>query len=86
MSCPVNTCDGLSACCDRDYGGWLIGSKCSSSSCKIGSFLSHCDCVKDYGKNPGALVAIIIASVILLLICCWCRNKKKEEAISSNNV
>ena len=90
VTCPdlPNSCDGLSACCDRNYGNWLIGSKCGSRSfCGSEKILSRCDCVRDFGRNPGALAAIIIASVILLLICCcWCRSKKKEPMVQGNHV
>ncbi|CAG8658394.1 10354_t:CDS:1, partial [Ambispora gerdemannii] len=55
------TCNGLSECCDRKHGNWLMGSHCKDTSGCGSSFYISCECTS-YVKNPGALAGIIIAA------------------------
>ncbi|CAG8803608.1 6214_t:CDS:1, partial [Gigaspora rosea] len=62
---PVS-CAGLSQCCDRKYGNWLLGSKCTNTQfCDNSRFYASCSC-GSYVKNPVALVAIIVAILVIL--------------------
>ena|ERR1043165_2034960 len=73
------TCDGLSQCCDRKYGTWLMAKRCGNTGFCDNSIFSRQSCIcESYVRDPGALAAIIIGIVILLAGCWWWSSRKEK--------
>ncbi|CAG8671578.1 7590_t:CDS:1 [Acaulospora morrowiae] len=85
VTCPdlTGSCSDLSLCCDRNYGNFLIGSRCANTySCDLYySDYGACTCEK-YVK-PGILAGIVIACIIVFVTCVALliirRNKRRQE-------